>query len=111
MDVQRARQLRSNPTDAERLLWRHLCRRQMHGVRFRRQQPIGPYIVDFISFEAGLIVEIDGGQHQEQVAYDDKRSRWLERQGYRVLRYWNNEVLSNVDAVLTDIGGYLSPPP
>ncbi len=83
----------------------------MHGVRFRRQQPIGHYIVDFISFEAGLIIEIDGGQHQEQTAHDNRRSRCLESQGYRVLRCWNNEVLSNVDAVLMDIAGYLSPPP
>ncbi len=83
----------------------------MHGVRFRRQQPIGPYIVDFISFEARLIIEIDGGQHQDQTAYDDRRSQWLESQGYRVLRYWNNEVLSDVDAVLMDIACYLPPPP
>lgn len=94
-----ARQLRRTPTDAERALWRHLRRRQFDGCKFRRQQPVGPYIVDFVCFENGLIVELDGGQHSERVGYDRARSRWLEAGGYRVLRSWNHDVFQNIEAV------------
>ena len=97
--VERARQLRKNQTDAEKSLWQHLRRRQIDGWRFRRQHPIGNYIVDFFCFEKGLVVEIDGGQHSEQVDYDEERTKWLESQGYRVLRFWNNEVLREIEAV------------
>lgn len=100
MDVRRARNLRSKSTDAERVLWRHLRQRQIDGYKFRRQQPIGPYIVDFVCLELKLIIEVDGGQHQEQVDYDDQRTRWLETEGYRVLRFWNNDILNNIDGVL-----------
>ena len=100
MDVKPARELRKNPTDAERCLWRELKRRQIAGVKFRRQQPIGPFIVDFVCFERRMIVEVDGGQHAEQHHYDEQRTRWLETQGYRVLRFWNNDVLANTGAVV-----------
>ena len=99
MDTQSARELRSNLTDAERCLWQKLKRRQIAGVRFRRQQPIGHFIVDFVCFERRVIVEVDGGQHAEQLYYDEQRTRWLEAQGYSVLRFWNNDVLANTEAV------------
>ena len=68
-------------------------------MKFRRQQPIGQFIVDFVCFERRVIVEVDGGQHAQKVPYDEQRTRWLEAQGYRVLRFWNNEVLANTEAV------------
>jgi very-short-patch-repair endonuclease len=99
MDTKSARHLRNNLTDAERCLWQRLKRRQSAGVKFRRQQPIGHFIVDFVCFERRVIVEVDGGQHAEQLNYDEQRTRWLEAQGYRVLRFWNNDVLANTEAV------------
>ena len=98
-----ARELRKNLTDAEDELWKHLRNRQISGNKFRRQQPIGKYIVDFVCLEKKLIVEVDGGQHNEQVSYDNERTAWLESQGYRVLRFWNNEVLENVEIVSDSI--------
>ncbi|NVM91844.1 adenine-specific DNA-methyltransferase [Variovorax sp. SG517] len=95
----RARSLRSTPTDAEALLWHHLRDRRMANQKFRRQRPIGPYFADFACLEAKLIVELDGGQHTEAVAYDENRTRFIEAQGYRVLRFWNHEVLTQTDAV------------
>jgi len=100
MSSTKARELRKNLTDAEQRLWQGLKRRQIEGVKFRRQQPIGDFIVDFVSFERRLIVEVDGGQHAEQLAYDEKRTRWLEAQGYKVLRFWDNDVLANTEAVM-----------
>src|SRR5712691_13269379 len=91
-----ARRLRQNPTEAERALWRHLCLRQLNGHKFRRQQPIGPYIVDFVCLETRLIIELDGGQHSTQTASDTERSAWLKMQGLRVLRFWNHEVLQDI---------------
>jgi very-short-patch-repair endonuclease len=99
MNTKRAQALRKNLTDAEQRLWQKLKGRQIAAVKFRRQQPIGPFIVDFVCFERRLIVEVDGGQHAEQVAYDEERTQWLKAQGYRVLRFWNNEVLADTDAV------------
>ena len=99
MDRGKARTLRNNPTDAERLLWQHLRLRQIGGYKFRRQQILGPYIADFVCLEKRLIVEVDGGQHSEQVGYDARRSRWLEAQGFRVLRFWDHEVLRDIEAV------------
>jgi len=90
--------MRSNPTEAEKLLWAKLRRRQQDGFRFRRQQPLGSYIVDFYCSEAKLVVEIDGGQHRPET--DAERTDWLESRGYRVTRFWNNEVLGNIDGVL-----------
>ena len=99
MDTERARRLRKRMTEAERFLWYKLRCRQLSGMKFRRQQPKGPFIVDFVCFEHRMIVEVDGGQHAEQALHDMQRSRWLEAQGYRVLRFWNNEVLVHIDAV------------
>jgi very-short-patch-repair endonuclease len=96
----RSRELRKNMTEAERRLWRHLRLRQISGYKFRRQQPIGIYIVDFVCLEKRLIVEVDGGHHSEQVDYDLKRCAWLEKQGYRVLRFWNKQVLKETEAVI-----------
>ena len=99
MSTKTARQLRNNLTDAERRLWQKLKRRQIATLKFRRQQPIGAFIVDFVCFERRVIVEVDGGQHAEQVPYDEQRMRWLEAEGYLVLRFWNNDVLANTEAV------------
>jgi len=99
MDTKRARELRTDSTDSERRLWQKLKRRQIAGVKFRRQQPIGPYIVDFVCLERRLVIEVDGGQHSERLDEDTKRSQWLEAQGFRVLRFWNNDVLANTDVV------------
>ena len=95
----RARQLRKDSTRAESILWKHLRNRQLEGHKFRRQVPLGQYILDFVCFERRLIVEIDGGHHQGQAAYDDERTKWLESQGFRVLRFWNNDVLGHPDGV------------
>jgi len=99
----RAKKLRKNMTDAERLLWRHLRNRELGGYKFRRQRPIGPYIVDFVCIEKKLVVEVDGGQHAGQVELDTKRSGYLKEKGYRVLRFWNNEVLKETESALTVI--------
>lgn len=98
----KAKVMRSQPTDAEAVLWRHLRAGRLAGAKFKRQQPLGRYIVDFVCFEARLIVEVDGGQHNEN-AYDQARDTWLSSQGFVVRRYWNNEVLANLECVLTDI--------
>lgn len=99
----RARELRTTQTDAEQRLWRSLRNRQLEGYKFRRQRPIGPYIADFICLDAKLIVEVDGGQHAEQIGYDAARTAFFEEQGYRVLRFWNTEVLTETEAVLESI--------
>lgn len=104
-----ARVLRKNQTEAERALWKHLRMRQLDGYRFRRQQPLGQYIVDFACLEKRLVVELDGGQHTEQVGSDTARTVWLETQGFRVLRFWNNDVLSEIEAVKEAIKEALLP--
>ena len=96
----RARALRRNMTDAERLLWRSLRDRQMDGWKFRRQHPIRPFIVDFVCVEGKLIIEVDGGQHASEVREDESRCSYLTKKGYRILRFWNNEVLMETEAVL-----------
>ena len=109
-----ARNLRSNQTDAERLLWQHLRNRQFRSQKFRRQQIIGPYVVDFVCLEARLIVEIDGGQHAARWTEDAARTGFLEQQSFRVMRFWNNEVLTNIEGVLYAIEyacSSPSPPP
>jgi len=108
---QRARKLRKNMTDAERTLWRALRHRQIKGYKFRRQQPIGPYIVDFICCGMKIIIEVDGGQHAENAAKDQKRTAWLEEKGYRVLRFWNNEVLGDIEAVCERIWNVIDETP
>ena len=95
----RARQLRKNSTEAERALWQQLRAARLNGHKFRRQQPIGRYLVDFVCFEARLIVEVDGGQHAQRQPYDAQRTVWLEAQGFRVLRFWNTEVLGHLEGV------------
>ncbi len=98
--VATARKLRRSSTDVERKLWHRIRDKQVEGFRFRRQRPIEKYIVDFICLEARLIVELDGGQHAENVAHDQKRSAFLHERGYRVLRFWNSEVIENIEGVL-----------
>ena len=116
MAARHARELRKNPTEAERRLWTRLRGRQLEGRQFRRQAPIGGYIVDFVCFARKLIVEVDGGQHG--LDRDAERTSWLEGEGFRVLRFWNNDVLGNTDAVVEAIRDVLrkrftgsSPPP
>ena len=99
----RSRDLRNNSTDAERKLWAHLRNRQVQGTRFNRQVPIGPFICDFAARTLKLIIELDGGQHAVRTAQDDRRSEFLVSRGFRVLRFWNNDVLENVDGVLAVI--------
>jgi very-short-patch-repair endonuclease len=99
MNRSRARVLRNNPTEAERLLWQHLRLRQLGGYKFRRQQSLGNYVVDFVCLGKRLIIEVDGGQHSTQAAYDEQRTTWIEQQGFRVLRFWNNEGLQNIEGV------------
>jgi very-short-patch-repair endonuclease len=103
-----ARRLRREQTPAEQVLWRHLRTKRMCNVKFRRQHPIGPYFVDFCSIQRQLIVEIDGSQHADQSAEDEVRSSFLKSYGYRVLRFWNNQVLENTDEVLVEIEKFLS---
>ncbi len=110
-----AKHLRRNMTDAEQLLWRHLRGHRLVGQKFRRQQPLGPYVVDFAHFGARLIVEADGGQHNAST-HDARRDAWLKGQGFQVLRFWNNEILLNTEQVLAvifeEVGGLpLSPDP
>jgi very-short-patch-repair endonuclease len=105
--TQRARELRSKPTDAERLLWRAIRQSQLNGYKFTRQFPIGPFIVDFCCRYERLVVEIDGGGHDTQRPYDVSRTEWLARAGYTVLRFWNNEVLGNLEGVIAAISAQL----
>ena len=99
---QNAKTLRIGMTEAERRLWSRLRQEQL-GVKFRRQHPLGTYVLDFVCLDAKLVVEVDGSQHLDQQAYDERRSAWLASQGYAVLRFWANEVLSETDAVVNSI--------
>jgi len=99
----RARRLRNDRTDAEAKLWRALRDRRLGGWKWRRQVPIEPYIVDFLCVEASLVVEVDGGQHADQIAYDERRTRYLEARGLRVIRFWNSAVLTNLDGACLTI--------
>jgi very-short-patch-repair endonuclease len=110
LNVDRARSLRGAQTDAEQALWHRLRNRRLDGWRFRRQHEIDLYIVDFVCADAALIVELDGGQHGEQLIYDETRTRKLQEMGYRVLRFWNNDVLKNLDSVLEVIMEALASP-
>jgi very-short-patch-repair endonuclease len=101
--VSLSRNLRKRQTDAENLLWRHLRGKQVEGLRFRRQHPIGRYIADFVCLEKRLILEIDGGQHAIEIEKDEARSNWLMAEGYNILRFWNNDVLTNLEGVLETI--------
>ena len=117
--VQRARELRRGDTHAEAKLWNVLRARRLGGWRWKRQVPWGPYFLDFLCVEAGLVVEVDGSQHDEQVAYDANRTAYIERSGLRVIRFWNSDVLTNRDGVCLTIldacggefPGFSDPPP
>jgi very-short-patch-repair endonuclease len=108
------RRLRKNMTDAEQRLWRRLRRKQMSEFKFRRQHPFGDYIIDFVCLEAKLAIEVDGGQHNLHQEEDATRTKYLERSGFRVLRFWNNEVLNDIEsvtAVIWRVLQELTPPP
>ena len=98
-----AKTLRSHQTEAEQRLWHHLRAHRFMGLKFKRQKPIGHYIVDFACIEHHLVIELDGGQHIDQIEYDQSRTLWLESQGFVVLRFWNNEVMQELDGVLERI--------
>ena len=98
--IKYAKRLRRNSTQAEALLWSRIRGRQMEGIKFRRQQPIESFIVDFISFEKRIVVEIDGGQHAINKGKDNERDRLLTGNGFTVLRFWDNQVFENLDGVL-----------
>jgi very-short-patch-repair endonuclease len=99
----KARSLRKNKTDVEQLVWKYLRNRQQYNYKFRRQFPIEPYIVDFACLELKLIIELDGGQHANRINYDDQRSSFLEQRGFKVIRFWNNDVTENTEGVLEAI--------
>lgn len=103
MKIIRARELRKNMTDAERKLWNHLRNRQLGDLKFRRQHPIGKYVVDFVCFEKKIVIEVDGSQHLENRIYDAERTEWLQKQGFKVIRVWNNDVLNEIEAVLEEL--------
>jgi len=98
MSLRRARQLRLTMTDAERRLWAALRGRRLQGYKFRRQHPLGPFVLDFVCIEHRLVIEADGGQHADNTN-DQRRTRWLENRGWRIIRFWNNEILSNTEGV------------
>jgi len=98
-----AQQLRKSSTDAELRLWLRLKNRNLSGFKFRRQHPIPPYFVDFVCLEQKLIVELDGGQHAEQTSRDAERTAFLQSKAFRVIRFWNNDVLKQTDDVLEEI--------
>ena len=106
-----ARNLRRKQTDAERKMWRVLRGRQFENSKFRRQEPIGQYIVDFVSLERQLIIEIDGGQHnhQPEIEKDEIRTKWLEKKGFKLIRFWNNDVLLNIEGVAIRILEAINP--
>jgi len=104
----RARQFRKEQTDAERVLWHKLRNRELGGYKFHRQVTIGPYIVDFFCKSARLVIEVDGGQHAEQDSYDKQRDQYLYEHGYEVVRFWNNEILGNLNGVLEALTQTLS---
>lgn len=110
MRLTRARELRHGQTDAEALLWHHLCSRPLMGLKFRRQRAIGPYFADFACIGVGLVIELDGGQHSEDasMAHDQQREAFMRRAGFKTLRFWNNEVLTQTEAVLEKILQMLS---
>ena len=98
-----AHDLRANPTPAEVRLWSMLRKRQRSGARFRRQHPIGPFVVDFCAPRLKLIIEVDGGQHVDLQEYDQRRTAYLVAKGYRILRFWNNQVMDDLNAVVIAI--------
>jgi very-short-patch-repair endonuclease len=113
--VSNSRKLRNECTDIERLLWSYLKNSQIEGIKFRRQQPIEDYIVDFVSFSPKLVIELDGSQLMDNHLYDEQRDTCLRNNGFKVLRFWNNEVFENLEGVLEVIRKcclvVASPPP
>jgi very-short-patch-repair endonuclease len=101
--LKNAKSLRSGQTDAETKLWVHLRAHRFFGLKFKRQKPIGTFIVDFVCLEQKLIIELDGSQHADKVDYDEQRTKYLENEGYKVLRFWNNQVLQEMESVLEAI--------
>ena len=108
---ERARELRKSQTDVEAKLWSRLRGRQIAGAKFRRQYAIGHFVVDFCCFEQHLVIELDGGQHADAITRDRQRTDFLISHGYKVLRFWNNEVTENLDGVLVRIAETLTPSP
>ncbi|HEX9024438.1 MAG TPA: endonuclease domain-containing protein [Geobacteraceae bacterium] len=106
-----AKELRKRMTDAESILWKRLKAKQLDGLKFRRQEQLGRFIVDFVCFEKGIIIEADGGQHAVEMEKDEERTQWLNSQGYTVLRFWNNDILSNTDGVMEAIKSACSQAP
>jgi very-short-patch-repair endonuclease len=98
-----AKALRQRSTEAESLLWKHLRAKRFKKLKFKRQEPIGKYIVDFVCYEKRIIVEVDGGQHSANKAKDHERDNWFRSEGFKVMRFWNHEVLTQTDTVLTAI--------
>lgn len=92
--------MRKEPTPAERKLWAYLRGKKVNGVSFRRQHAIGNFIVDFVSLKRKLVIELDGSQHLEQAEYDIERTKYLESQGYKVIRFWNNQVMNDIEGVV-----------
>ena len=101
--MHQAGELRKEPTPAETKLWAYLRGNQLNGVNFRRQHAIGNYIIDFCALKYKLIIELDGSQHLEQKEYDTERTRFLEEQGFQVIRFWNNQVMNELDGVISEI--------
>jgi len=99
----RAREMRHTPASSEHTLWQHLRDRRLGGWKFRRQHPEPPYVADFFCFDSGLIVELDGRSHEGRQEYDERRTEWIERDGLRVIRFLNEDVYSDIDAVLRTI--------
>ncbi len=106
----KARTLRKNMTEQEKKLWQYLRKRNINNLKFRRQYPIGNYIVDFVCIEKKLVIEVDGGQHNlsENTLYDKRRTQYIENFGYKVIRFWNNEIENNIDGVYEEILKYLN---
>jgi len=118
MASRKARQLRKDPTLVERILWRILRKKNVDGHRFRRQHPLGTFIVDFVCLDKKLVIEVDGGQHMTDQKRDEKRTSWLAKSGYRTIRFWNHEVCENIEGVgravslaLESATPHLTPPP
>lgn len=109
--AQRAIELRKDSTEAEAILWEHLRSRQFCGLKFRRQEAIGKFIADFVCFEEKIIIEVDGKPHETQKERDAERDAWLEGQGFIIARYWNEEVLQNIESVLQKIKAIIPPRP
>ena len=102
-NTEKARNLRKNQTDAERMLWHHLRNRQLPGLKFRCQVPIGPYIVDFLCHSLTIVIELDGSQHMNNMTYDDRQTQFIASKGFEIIRYWNNELLSQTSTVLESL--------